>query len=331
MRYRLTSVGVVLVGVVVSGALGLSWGVDAQASHKAMIAFASDRDGDSDIYVMDADGANVRNVTNDGFDNHQPCWSPDGRQIAFRSTRAGASDIYVIDVDGGDLRNLTDNVSYDSHPSWSPDGERIAFERNGRRSGIWLMDPHGEPLKRLSRGGFPVNNIYDGSPSWSPDGWHIAYTCRDGGVFDIQVMDADGRNVRKLTDNLWPDKSPSWSPDGRQIAYMSEEADGNWNIYVMDAAGGDRTNLSGERHDDQFPSWSQDGRQIVFQSYRHRQDRNFEIYIMDADGRNPRNLTDHPSTDTSPAYSDPALLTVSPAGRSALTWGWIKESGSQLE
>lgn len=127
MQIRWRSIGAVLVGLIASGAFGLYWGVAARASHRAEIAFVSDRDGDNDVYVLELQSGSLRNVTNDGFDNYSPCWSPDGRQIAFRSTRVGTSDIYVIDADGGNLRNLTDRPSYDSSPAWSPDGRQIAF------------------------------------------------------------------------------------------------------------------------------------------------------------------------------------------------------------
>jgi Tol biopolymer transport system component len=140
-------------------------------------------------------------------------------------------------------------------------------------------------------------------------------------------MDSDGGNARILTDRLSPDESPSWSPDGRQIAYTSHLQNGNREIYVMDSDGDNPTNLTDDRANDRSPSWSQDGLEIAFQSNR---DGNSEIYVMDADGRHLRNLTNDPSSDTTPTCSDPALLSVSPAGARLWTWGWIKESGSEL-
>ncbi len=108
--------------------------VDAQAR----IAFESDRDGHIinnlfayEIYVMDANGGNQRNLTNNPTDDRNPSWSPDGKRIAFTSDRDGNSEIYVMDADGGNQRNLTNNDRSDEDPSWSPDGKRITFGRHG--------------------------------------------------------------------------------------------------------------------------------------------------------------------------------------------------------
>ena len=84
------------------------------------IVFASDRDGDYDLYVMDADGGNVQPLTDDAGWDSDPAWSPDGNRIAFKSDRDGDSDIYVMDADGGNVRQLTDDPGWDEYPAWSP-------------------------------------------------------------------------------------------------------------------------------------------------------------------------------------------------------------------
>ena len=93
----------------------------------AQIAFTSFRDGNREIYVMDADGSNLRNLTRNPALDYAPAWSPDGGQIAFTSDRDGNWEIYVMDAKGRNLRNLTKNASTDDAPSWSPNGEHIAF------------------------------------------------------------------------------------------------------------------------------------------------------------------------------------------------------------
>ena len=99
-----------------------------------LIAFNSDRDGDWEIFVMNADGTDVRQLTNND-DDGSPAWSPDGERIAFISTRDGDYEIFVMNADGTEVRQLTDNDDGDYQPSWSPDGERIAFASN--RNGDW--------------------------------------------------------------------------------------------------------------------------------------------------------------------------------------------------
>ena len=113
---------------------------------------------------------------------------------------------------------------------------------------------------------------------------------------EIYVMDADGKNQRRLTNNIWEDRSPSWSPDGERIVFSSGR-DGNREIYVMDTDGGNQLNLTNNPQGDYSPSWSPDGKRIVFSSDR-------EIYVMDADGSNQQNLTNNPdSHDVSPSWS----------------------------
>ncbi len=94
----------------------------AQAQETGQIAFVSDRDGNFEIYVMNADGSGQTNLTNNpavdgllGID-----WSPDGSRIAFTSDRDGNDEVYVMNADGSGLTNLTNNPADDSHPAWSP-------------------------------------------------------------------------------------------------------------------------------------------------------------------------------------------------------------------
>ena len=146
-----------LASIVLLGLMPLMAVVDAQAQ----IAFVSKRDGNAEIYVMDADGGNQRRLTNNRGDEWDPSWSPDGRKIVFSSDRDGhvingrsAYEIYVMNADGGNPQNLTNNPNYDRYPSWSPDGERIAFARwDGTIKNltinfeIYVMDADGGILK----------------------------------------------------------------------------------------------------------------------------------------------------------------------------------------
>ena len=187
---------------------------------QARIAFSSDRAGNSEIYVMDADGKNPRNLTNPPDRDYSPSWSPDGKRIAFTSERDGNDEIYVMDADGGNQQNLTNHPGRDSVPSWSPDGKRIAFVSDRDR----LLDIHG----------FPTSEIY--------------------------VMDADGENPQNLTNNRHDDRSPSWSPDGKRIVFISYRDGhfiGDFElitseIYVMDVDGGNQQRLTENRRNDEY-------------------------------------------------------------------------------
>ena len=151
----------------------------------------------------------------------------------------------------------------------------------------------------------------------------IAFVSERDGNMEIYVMDNDGGNPRRLTNNPLDEWYPSWSPDGKRIAFTSMKNGGNWEIYVMDADGGNQRNLTKNPFSDRDPSWSPDGKRIAFVSNRD-EDENREIYVMDADGGNPQNLTKNPQNDLGPAWYNPAFA-VAPAGKKFTIWGWLKQ------
>ena len=338
MQRRCNLTHLILPNVVVLSLTLLAVAVEAQGQ----IAFTSGRDGNGEIYVMDAAGGNLRRLTNHPAGDHSPAWSPDGKRIAFVSDRDGHVnvrnspnyEIYVMDADGGNPQNLTNDPDNDRHPSWSPDGKRIVFSsyRDNDRDHnieIYVMDADGDNPERLTN-----NLTEDEYPSWSPDGKRIVFSARrDGHVenkfgitYEIYVMDADGGNEQRLTNNRNNDWAPVWSPDGKRIAFESDRKGDvvNWDIYVINADGGNPQNLTENRVYDSSPSWSPDGKRIVFASNRDR-DRilNSDIYVMDADGGNLQNLTNHPDSDGSPAWFN-SPFSVAPAGKQVTIWGWLK-------
>jgi hypothetical protein len=265
------------------------------AEPETLIAFASSREGDREIFTMNPDGSNVINRTDHPSIDGTPAWSPDGTKIAFGSERDGNREIYVMDADGSDLQRLTNNSADDWNPAWSPDGWRIAFEsdRNGDRE-IYVMGIDGSNQENLTN-----NDADDWSPAWSPDSDQIVFQSDRDTFLNIYVMNDDGTRQRALTDNESNDERPAWSPDGEQIAFDSDR-DGNREIYVMDTDGSNPERLTSNSADDRDPDWSPDGEQIVFRSER---DGNAEIHTMDADGRNVENITTDSASDRDPAWS----------------------------
>ena len=200
-----------------------SWSPDGK-----YLVFTSARDGNKQVYMMDADGHNPTRLTYHDAENLEPSWSPDGERIAFLSSRDGNWEVYVMDADGHNPTRLTYHDAKDKDPSWSPDGERIAF--TSLRDGNWevyVMDADGHNPVRLTYHGAD-NHL----PSWSPDGERIAFTSLRDGNWEVYVMDADGHNPIRLTYHPSQDWSPIWSPDGERMAFSSFR-DGNWNVYLL--------------------------------------------------------------------------------------------------
>jgi Tol biopolymer transport system component len=271
-------------------------------SAAGQIAFASDRSGSFQITVMNADGSDPRNLTNNDAENYLPAWSPDGSQIAFRTNRDASKEIAVMNADGSDQHNLTDNDAGDGGPAWSPDGSQIAFysDRDGNEE-IYVMNADGSDPRNLTN-----NDAGDSDPTWSPDGSQIAFVSDRDGDWEITVMNADGSDPHNLTSNSADDGGPAWSPDGKQIAFMSSRS-GNYEIYVMNADGSNPRRLTNNDTNDYEPAWSPDGSQIAFRSDR---DGNEEIYVMNADGSDQHNLTNNDAMDMSPAWQPAPAVTV---------------------
>ena len=219
------------------------------------IAFRSKVSTDFEIFVMNADGTEVRLLTENYDWDFDPAWSPDGERIAFHSVGDEDSEIFVINADGSEMRQLTDNDDRDFDPAWSPDGERIAFASDS--DGDWeifVMNADGTEARQLTD-----NDDYDSSPAWSPDGKRIAFDRDSDGHSEIFVMNADGTEERQLTnDDDDDDRGPAWSPDGERIAFWKLSEDPAWiqgfsvEIFVMNADGTDvySTGVHGDS-----PSW----------------------------------------------------------------------------
>ena len=249
------------------------------------ITFDSNRDGDAEVFVMDADGTNERKLTNNTYDDQGPVWSPDSTQIAFFSIRDEDREIYVVNADGTNERQLTNNTYQDWDPSWSPDGSQIAFTSDRRRGfQIFIMNADGTNERQLT-GNF-VNNAY---PTWSPDGTMIAFGSDRDGDWEIFVMNADGTNVRQLTSNSRPDERPSWSPDGTRIAFHSEIG-GHYETLVMNTDGTDQRQLTRLNHNPWGVSWSPDSSKLV---YGGNLTSTSELFVINADGSDHQQLTDN--------------------------------------
>ena len=257
------------------------------------IAFRSTRDGNFEIYLMNSDGSEQTNLTENPAGDFLATWSPDGGSLAFDSNRELQRSLYLVNDDGSGVTAVS-TVSNSSYPARSPDGRRIAFtsDRDGDRE-IYVMNADGSGQARLTND--PADDYW---PSWSPDSSRILFASDRDGNSEVYVMNDDGSSPTNLTNHPGNDFRPVWSPSGLQIAFYSLR-DGNREVYVMDATGANQTNLTNHPSDDWYPSWSPGGGHIAFTSFR---DGNREIYVMNDDGAEQVNVTNHPSEDLAPVW-----------------------------
>ena len=279
------------VGVALSGA---SIARAAFPGANGKIAFYSDRDGNAEIYVMNADGTGQTNLTNNPAHDYSPAWSPDGTKIAFVSARDGHGEIYVMNADGSSQTRLT--PSDDSDPAWSPDGTKFAFTYLGE---VWVMNADGTGQTKLIS---PVVGTFGGysAADWSPDGTKIAlHRSHSNTNVEIYVINADGSGLIALTSNGVNTRFPNWKPDGSKMAVDRGPA-GSADVYVMNADGSGQTNLTNSGGQiNEGAAWSPDGAKITFNTWRHGEP---EIYVMNADGTGQTRLTNNAFRDRDPDW-----------------------------
>lgn len=278
---------------------------DDVAPVSAGIAFFSDRDGDDEIYVMNADGSGVQQLTDNDYNDIYPVWSPDGTSIGFTSNRDNdleVYDIYVMNADGSGVQQLTDSKHGDWLDAWSPDGDRIALTSGGE---IYVMNVDSGEVKNLTDNNPPSSGGYIFFADRDGDGYGEPYLRKPDGSFEIFANwdsgDWDAIDWDAINALNWDhfDGGASWSPNGGRITFSSGR-DGDFEIYVMNADGSDIQQLTDNDNDDSDPAWSPDGRRIAFSSTR---DGNRQIYVMNADGSGALQLTNDKHDNRDPAWS----------------------------
>ena len=279
----------------------------SRAVANGRIAFvSSEGNAQSDIYTMNPDGSDRKQLTFSQDYEDQPAWSPDGTKIAFASLHStgngGYNEIFVMNADGSDQRRLTQS-KYDRSPTWSPDGMKIAFWRidsitiSPSSRGIFVMNADGSDQRAVAS----TSDLYQ--PAWSPDGLKFAVA---GGAYGIYLINVDGSNRTQITqppasfveDHEFEDHEPAWSPDGSKITFIRCEDDSGFgcrdttsHLWGVNADGSNPTKLTDTLA--YTHAWSPDGTKIIFGKVQsgNSQGSVGDLLVMNPDGSGLTNIT----------------------------------------
>jgi|SRR5579864_5201442 len=267
---------------------------------ESRIFFISTRSGHKEVWAMDYDGASQQQLTHLNSIALSPRISPDQSRLAFSGMTKDSWQIMMYSLDLGRLVSFPRFNGDNFSPAWTSDGTRVAFSSSMGQGGteIYLADAGGGGAHRLTTG------RVDTSPVFNPKtNGQIAFVSGRSGLPQIFVMDVDGSNVQRITDQGYA-VSPSWSPNGLLLAFSwirnyGPGVLGGADIYIMDIATRQIVQLTHDAGRNDFPSWSPDGRHIVFQSSRGASE---QIWSMLADGTHQQQLT-HEGRNTQPNWS----------------------------
>jgi TolB protein len=249
-----------------------------------------------ELYVMDADGDNLRQLTRDNSLAATPCWGMNGTEVYYTSYKDTNPDLWGIQIATRKTWVISRFAGLNYTADWSAANKRIALTlgKDGN-SEIYTMDRNGNTatMKRLTR-----NACIDSSPCWNPAGTQMVFTSDRTGTPQIWAMDADGNNARKLTYGGNYNDAAVWSPKGDQIAYVGR--DGQFDVHVMNVDGTNDFKLTSNQRNNEDPTYAPDSKHFVFSSNRTG---SYEIFIMDDKGNNVHQLTKMNGNAQSPSWS----------------------------
>ncbi len=254
--------------------------------NKDKIAFYSNIDGDYDIYVMNPDGSDMKNITANDANDFVPQWSPDSKKICYQSDQAGNSGIYIINADGTGNLKVTDNMGENYGPVWFPDGNKILYiSDEGGNFDIYSIGTDGSGKKKLTD-----DEYFEQDLSFSPDSTKVLYAAGqlDSTAFEIFTLDMLTLKINKLTDNMSYSRMPLWAKCQGQgqcqnlgIIIFNSDMDGYSEIYSMDSDGSGLKNLTSNDIEDYLLGLSPNGSTIFYQATDENGDAALKMYDLE--------------------------------------------------
>ena len=253
------------------------------------IYFVSTRTGAKEIWQMDSDGSNQKQLTHYGALSTFPDVSPDGAKLLFTTFASEYPMLYMHSLETGRrLPFLNQEASMNATAEFTPDGKRILFSSTaaGRYAQIYICNLDGSGLERVTH-----TRAIEVEPTVNPkNSSEIAFVSGRSGLPQIYKMNLNGTDVVRLSTGEGEAVNPCWHPDGQHIAFSWTKGydPGNYNVFIMDVATREYVQLTHGAGRNENPNWAPDGRHIVFSSDRSG---STQIWTMLGDGTQLRQLT----------------------------------------
>lgn len=241
-------------------------------------------------------------IVEGGEFKQRPSWSPDGQFLCFSRYEGSKIQLWLKHLKTGQERRLTNRDTPEYDASWAPDGKRLVFcaiAQSPGQGNLELCTVGVEDLTSRHLIGDSGKLSHEESPAWSPDGKRIAFTSTREGNQEIYLIDADGQNLKRITQDPGLDAHPTWTPNGKQLLFATSRW-GDLEIASVDPQGAQIQRLTHQKGVDDYPVCSPDGRTIAFASLRSG---NFEIYTMPTAGGLPTNVSHSPEIDNFPSWT----------------------------